>query len=1009
MVRLVHQLRGRARFHVTGLRGSKARAEHLERTLPRFGGIFQASANSITGNVLLFFAPEHSLEAIARIVEKALRGLGSEVAQSLRVDSVSMPQERFRPSTWEATAPDRHGRDLNLRGRFEALPIPWHALTPEAIASRLDTSTERGLGEESVLDRQLKSGLNMLPGSFKRSFSHILKSQILSLPVMLIGAAAGLSAITGNWLEGLLSIGVACVNAAISAVSERRAERIIEVVSEAVDLRAGVLREGRLREIPFSQIVPGDILDLQVGSRVPADARLIQAEHLSVDESALTGESVPVSKYATTLMEETTPITRQVNMVFRGTLVVEGRGRAMVVATGAETVLGKLQAFLGEVLPPEALMVKYMRSVANHLITLGTVACTVFASLSLLRGRALIAVLCDSIAVVARSVPSGLATIALSAFALGHRDMRRNRILVRRLRALGSLADIEVVCFDKTGTLTLNRMTPTQLCVGARHIKIDDHGFTAGERSIDPLRDPDLLWLVKLAALCNTTEVFEEGGQRSIEGSSTEKALIDLAERAGIDTAAFRSRHFIEEIEHRTHKRHFMETLHHWGETRKLLAVKGTPTEVLERCTHYRRGGRRFPLGEEERQSIESNNLRMAGTGLRVLGLAYRWEVRTGRLDAFPQDRGLVWCGLVALADPVREGAQALIEGLHKAGIKTAVITGDQSPTAYHIGERLRLSGDQPLRILDSTDLGALSTGGMRTVVTQAHVFARLSPTQKLQIIQAYQSTGKSVMMVGDGFNDALAIRVSDVGVAMGREGADLARSSADLVLEEDELPSLLVAIASGRAFYENVRKSLRFLLTANHVDLMVELAQTAGTLQHSQSVLKELWENLACLSLALDPSTNPRPRAVWEGEHGASLSAEAKGHSLVDAGALLAGACAAGASTFLKPGGGLDGNELFLRSASINQLLYAMQCRRPEKGGLAELPPNPLLNVVLTGMVGGYFLTTLLRGAAGILDCAALAAGIYISNSLLGRFTRDNPLRGLFLQTSDAVAGAAP
>ena len=536
-----------------------------------------------------------------------------------------------------------------------------------------------------------------------------------------------------------------------------------------------MFRNGQREDVSFDDVVPGDVLDLQPGARIPADARLLQAEWLSVDEAALTGESIPVNKFEGILSDESLPISRRLNMLFRGTLVVEGHGRAVVVATGGDTVLGRLQGFLGSVFPPEALVARDIRMLLRQFMRLGLGAAGIFAILGLWRGIGLLSVLRGGLALVAGAIPAGLSTLTLSAFALGHRELRRQGVLVRRLRALGNLASAQVVCFDKTGTLTHNRMTVSELVAGRRQVKLSSKDFPASGGPALFMGEPDVAWLLSLATLCNEAFMVHEGAQ-SLEGSSTETALIRLAERAGITSTAFRSGHPILEIRHRTEEHPFMVTIHHWTQDRQLAVMKGSPHEVLQRCAFCHRNGKRLRLGEAERSRIEAENFRMSGAGLRVLGVAYQWDPQPD-VEAFGAETGrMVWAGLIGLSDPVRRGARELVQGLHRAGIRTAVITGDQSLTAHHIGEELGLSGDEPLRILDAMDLRSSHPEGLRSVVTRTHVFARLSPTQKLQIIQAYQSAGQSVVMVGDGFNDVLALKVADVGIAMGREGAELAR-----------------------------------------------------------------------------------------------------------------------------------------------------------------------------------------------------------------------------------------
>jgi Ca2+-transporting ATPase len=764
-------------------------------------------------------------------------------------------------------------------------------------------------------------------------------------------------------------------------LSEVRSERILDAVRESVDLRAWVIREGRSEEVPFDDVVPGDVLDLQPGARIPADARLIGAEHLSVDEAALTGESIPVQKYTPFLADASAPISQRSNMLFRGTLVVEGSGRAVVVATGSDTVLGRLQGFLGAVFPPEALVARDIRMLLRQFLRLGLGAAGVYALFGLWRGLGLLSVLRGGLALVAGAIPAGLSTLTLSAFALGHRELRQQRVLVRRLRALGNLASAQVVCFDKTGTLTRNRMTVSELVAGRRQVKVASKDFPASGRPPGFMGEADVAWLLSLATLCNEAFMVHEGAQ-SLEGSSTETALIRLAERAGISSTAFRSDHPILEIRHRTEQQAFMVTIHRWTPDSELAVMKGSPHEVLERCVFRHQDGECLPLGEAERSAIEAENFRMSGAGLRVLGVAYQWDPQQD-VEAFGAETGrLVWAGLIGLSDPVRRGAREAIQGLHRAGVRTAVITGDQSLTAQHIGEELGLSGGEPLRILDTMDLSGSNPEGLRSVVTRTHVFARLSPTQKLQIIQAYQSAGMGVVMVGDGFNDVLALKVADVGIAMGREGAELARRTADLVLEDDNLENVLRCVSGGRAFYGNMRRSLLYVLASTHMDVLADVLVRSGFGGRGPSPLQSVWSNLACLALAIDPSSgdgrDPGPVAD------ALITPEDMQIAVTDSLRVMAATGITAGYGLAICGVGPQADRLLWRSASINQLLYAFACR--DAHGASSHAPHRLLPAVFWAVSGGHLLATLLSAGLGrgIVNALALGASAWLSRLLV-------------------------
>ena len=957
LAELIHQVPGRARFRVPALRWDERRVWFLQRELLECPGVRQVAASGVTATVVVKFAPGRSAADIGAEVRKVLAEATPEALAAC------------------TPAGARTGRAAMKARRS------WHTVDGDAVLRHFGTSALDGLSGAAVSERRAFYGGNTLPGTASRSLPAIGKSQITSLPVALTGIAALISILTGGLAEGAVALLIAGVNAAIGTLSEVRSERILDTVRESVNLRARVVRDGRSEEIAFDEVVPGDLLDLQPGVRVAADARLVQTEHLSLDEAALTGESIPVQKFTAAIEETVVSISQHANMVFRGTLVVEGSGRAVVVATGGDTVLGRLQGFLGAVFPPEALIARDVRMLSRQFLRLGLGAAGVFALLGFWRGAGLLTVLRGGLALVAGAIPTGLSTLTLSAFALGHRELRQRRVLVRRLRALGNLASTQVVCFDKTGTLTHNRMVVAELCAGGSSVPVASKENAAPGRAPDFMADPDIAWLVSLATLCNEAHMVHEGAQ-SLEGSSTETALIRLAENAGINSTNFRGDHPILEILHRSEKHPFMATIHRWEQNRELAVMKGSPHEVLERCRFVQKQGRRRPLNASERSRIETENFRMSGTGLRVLGVAFQWDPQQ-EVESFSAGSGrLTWCGLIGLADPVRREARQVVQGLHRAGIRTVVITGDQSLTAHHIGEELGLAGSEPLRILDAVDLNTRSLEGLRSVVTRAHVFARLSPTQKLQIIQAYQSAGLSVVMVGDGFNDILALKVADVGIAMGREGAELARRTADLVLEDDDLENVLRAVVGGRAFYGNMHRSLLYMLGSTHMDVAADVAVRCGFGGQGPSPLQSVWSNLACLALAIEPSSADGGHRPTEAE--ALITSKDMQAAAADASKVMAAAGVAAGYGLALYGMGARADRLQWRSVSINQLLYAFACR--EADGASSHSPHRLLPAVFWAVAGGHLLATLISGGPlrGLADALALGVSAWLSRTLV-------------------------
>ena len=946
-VQLIHAIPGRVRVKVGKLRGAAGPSAHLAHALRECDGIRNVSVSTVTATVLVAHSRGISPQNIADLIERLVRD-----------DAVA-------PAVG-AACPIEGGRLRDVSS-----PRKWHLEHPDQVLRHFGVSPELGLAEGAVPERRAAHGHNRLPAASGRNVPTILAGQLTELPVALTAGAALLALVSGGIGEAALLVGIALLNALIGTVVESHAELILNAVRRAVDLRARVVRDGSERELPFDQVVVGDVLELQAGTRIAADARVVHARHLSVDEAALTGESIPVRKSAEPLSVAAAPISERWNMVYRGTLVVEGSGRAVVVAAGADTVLGRLQAFLGTLVPPEARVAREVQGLMRRCLKSGLAAAAVFAAVGALRGAGLLAILRGTLALLASAVPAGLSTLTGGAFALAQRDLRRNHILVRRLRALGNLAGTQVVCFDKTGTLTLNRMTVAEMRLPTGAVLRPTAANGSPAESISG--HAGAAWLLQLLSLCN--EARRHGDDPSLEGSSTEKALVRMAERTGLDVAAIRTEHPALELHPRNGRRPFMETLHRWGEQRRLRITKGSPTEVLERCNRLHVDGGPQPMSAQVREQVEAQNFRMAGSGQRVLGAAYRWEEDS----ASAEGDDWVWAGLVGLRDPVRSNAREVISELHRAGIRTAVITGDQSLTAHRIGEELGLAGGDALRILDAVDLKNLHSEGLRSVVTRTHVFARLSPTQKLQVIQAYQHAGLSVVMVGDGFNDVLALKVADVGVAMGRRSAELAKRTADLVLEDDDLAGLPRAIANGRAFFDNVRSSLGYVLTSAHMDLAAALASRSGWVG-DVNPLQSVWTNLACLALALEPREFDAPGPPQPADGTCLLTQEDTRRALTDAfkASASAGLAAAMEGAGIAP-------QAFGRSIAVNQLLYASRCRACARTCRS---PNRLLDATTRLVAGGYAAAALVQaGSPGgaVANLLALAAGAWISSRWTG------------------------
>lgn len=974
MIEPVHTaVKGRARFRVEGLLRSQALKTYLELRLAQRREVISVRANPLSACVLVHFNSGHDPARIAALIERTV----AEYREHL---------ERLRDSHYLAglsQPSSRQGGPSGLGERIAGLilrseeqrSLPWHLAEPGAVLAHFGSSRQAGLSATAARERLARYGPNVLPQAAPPSRLSILLAQFRSLPVALLGAAAGLSLLTGGLADALVILGVVGVNAAIGYWTESRAAEVIHSLRSLVRPTAAVLRGGALREVGADEVVLGDVLVLKPGAYVAADSRLLEAHHLSVDESILTGESLPAAKSGRTLVDARAPLAERANMAYMGTLVVGGHGLAVVVATGRFTEIGKLQALVGEAAPPVTPMERQLAHLGNQLVAISSAVCALVFLVGLLRGQGLLAMLRTAASLAVAAVPEGLPTVATTTLALGVAEMRRRHVLVRRLEAVGTLGCVQTICFDKTGTITHNRMSVVRLHCGGRRLTVSDGRIRDAAGEVNPYAVDELLRLIHAGVLCNESEIDgAEEGRYILKGSSTENALLLLALGAGVDARALRERYPLVEIHYRSESRNYMRTVHRPPEGGRLTAIKGSPTEVLALCRLQVAGGGQVPLGDEDREAILAENERLAAQALRVLGVAYALE------DGGTPPPGYVWLGLIGMADQVRRGVAEVVRRFHGAGIATVMITGDQSPTAFAVGRELDLSHGAPLEIFESTALPEVDPSLMRALAERVHVFSRVSPAHKLQIVQALQRAGRVVAMTGDGVNDGPALKAADIGVAMGHGGTDIAREVADVVLETDELETMLVAIGRSRAIYNNIRKSIRFLLSTNLSETMVVFSALSLGAGQPLSPMQLLWINMISdifpgLALALEP---PEPdvlsRPPRDPARPIISGADLKRAGLESA-TISAGALAAYGYGLARYGLGARAGTLAFHGLTCAQLLHAASCRSEAPCVFAErrLAPNPYLTAALAGSLLLQGLAAFVPGLRRLLNLAPL------------------------------------
>ncbi len=837
------------------------------------------------------------------------------------------------------------------------------------------SSRESGLSADRAEEKLLEQGRNILPLPVPRSILLLAFEQINAMPIVSVGLAASISLLTGGVGEAMVAVTVVIINGVVGYVTEKRAEETIHTLRTADDSPVQVLRGGKVKEISAQEISLGDIMVLSPGTYVPADGRLVEANRLSVDESELTGESMPIIKTTEPFESQYVPLADRVNMVYRGTLVTGGDGMAVVVATGSSTELGKLQNLFGEILPPQPAIARHLSQVGRQAFLMGGIACSAVLVTAMLRGIGPIGLVQTSLSLIASAIPEGLATLAITSLALNIQDMQKHHIFVRQLRPIGNLGSIQTICFDKTGTLTRNEMTILKIYVGSKPIDVVENELYLDGESVDPSLVEELEWLMRISVLCNETEISTDDDEVALAGSATESVLVKLALHSGMDVQDLKEKHPVVETEYRSSERPYMTTVHRLAGHGTLVAVKGSPLEVLERCTTQMRDGETIPLTESDRSQIEFHNQQMSGKALRVLGLGYSIRDDSGSGEGAWNDGGLTWLGLIAMADPLREGAVELITALHMAGVETKIITGDQSTTAHAIGRQLNLSGDMPLQILDTYQLENIQADALTGLAKGTHIFARVSPTQKAHIIQALQNSGRVVAMTGDGINDAPALKVADVGISLGRSGTDLAREAADIILEDDDLNNMMTVIRDGRNVYDNIKKSVRFLLTTNLSEILTKLAATFVGIHHSVGALQSVSGNLQCLALSLEP---PQPKILKNSprppEEPLAGASDIK-RVIRESTTIAAGAVGAGGYGIMRYGIGPKSGSMAFHSLAIGQILYASTCRSRTNDRIKDEPlmPNPYFRTVLFGSLAAQVLAMTLPGLRGLTGLTPL------------------------------------
>ncbi len=701
---------------------------------------------------------------------------------------------------------------------------PWHAVPADEVVKRLETDREKGLDAAEAANRLQTYGPNRLPEGKKRGPLMRFLAQFNNILVYVLLGAGFTKLMLSLWVDAAIIFAVVVLNGLLGFIQEGRAEKALDSIRNMLSAEARTLRGGETRMLAAEQLVPGDVVLLESGDKIPADLRLVEAKNLHTEEAALTGESVPAEKNTDAVSEKATVGDREC-MVFSGTMVVSGRATGVVVATGSETELGRINQLLADVSPLETPLLRQIKKFGYAITAvIGVISVLIFSYGHWLGHMSFVELFQAVTGIAVSLIPEGLPALITITLAIGVQRMAQRNAIIRRLPAVETLGSVSRICSDKTGTLTLMEMMATSAVTAESAYEISGNGYAPeGEVKQEgkPAGNAPVLALMgRVSMLCNDAELFEDEGAWRVEGDPTEGALYPFATKLGLNrqavqAAAPRIDAIPFESEHK-----FMATLHKAADGRQMLLEKGAPEVILEHCDRQQlAGGQPAPL---DRAHFMEGSDRLAAQGERVLGLAWLDNpgVKAGSLGPADLPKNLVLLGLIGLLDPPRKEAIEAVKECHGGGILDTMITGDHKITAAAIAKMLGI-GDGKTAITGA-EIEEMETATLQERVRDVDVFARASPEHKLRLVKAIQANGQIVAMTGDGVNDAPSLKKADIGVAMGIKGTEVTKEAAGMILADDNFASITAAVKEGRTVYNNIEKAMLFLLPTNVAQALV-------------------------------------------------------------------------------------------------------------------------------------------------------------------------------------------
>ncbi|MBY0204497.1 Ca2+-transporting ATPase [Paenibacillus polysaccharolyticus] len=869
----------------------------------------------------------------------------------------------------------------------------WHQLNDEELRETLGVSPQEGLTDEAAAEKRKIAGSNELSEGQRISPITLLLNQFKDFMVLVLMGATLVSGLLGEYLDAVTIVAIIVLNAILGFVQEFRAERSLRALKQLSAPAAKVLRSGQEVHLAAKQLVPGDVIMVESGDRIPADVRWLETNSLDVEESALTGESVPVSKHCRPIASDDVPLGDQKNIGFMGTMVTRGTAKGVVIRTGMDTEMGKIADLIQNTEEQETPLQHRLEQLGKILIfvALGLTVMVVVAGI--LHGQPAVGMFLAGVSLAVAAIPEGLPAIVTIALALGVQRMIKRKAIVRKLPSVETLGCASVICSDKTGTLTQNKMTVTNVWLEGRSIKVTGDGYAPeghmleNDRILDLKNDQSLRRMLQISALCNNASIVEtivndpaskkkskeskkeskkgrKNGQQEeeqvsanqvlweLKGDPTEGALVAMASKMGLTPAGLKELYDREqEFPFDSERKRMSVMIKHQGG--RMVYTKGAPDVLIEHCSYILWEGKVVPFTGTLRQKVMAANESMAGNALRVLGMAYR-EVKPKEhvADEHAAESQLVFVGLAGMIDPPRREVRDAIATCRKAGIRTVMITGDHGTTAEAIAHQLGIL-PRGGASLSGQQLAGMTDEQLDKTVNDIYVFSRVSPEHKLRIVKSLQRKGHVVAMTGDGVNDAPAIKAADIGIAMGITGTDVTKEASSLILSDDNFSTIVAAIEEGRNIYENIRKFIRYLLASNVGEILTMFFAMMMGLPLPLVPIQILWVNLVtdglpAMALGVDQAEKDlmehKPRGAKE-----NIFARRLGWKIISRGVLI-GLCTLGAFWLTlqaapdHPGQLLKAQSVAFATLVLAQLIHVFDCRSSR----SIFHRNPLQNKYL-------------------------------------------------------------